>query len=419
MPAHIPRLPASVKHVLLAGVRFAFGDDQEELRRSVRRVLEVHAGAPSAREAARGDAGIDAALWKRLGTDLGLAGLIVPEQHGGAGLGWIELIAVMEELGRQLACVPCLSTVCLGTSALLIAGDDAQQARWLPAIASGDLTATLAFVEAASPGPAGGLHTTARRDGEHVVLTGRKRHVVDGHSAGLVIVTARAAGNDGVDGVELYAIPAGTPGLERRRLPTMDQTRALAELVLDDVRVPDSARLGRGSAAALEQILALARIGLAAEQVGGAQRCLDMSVDYAKVRTQFGRPIGSFQAIQHTCADMFVLVESARSAAYHAGWVASQHAAGALPDPEDPSSDLLAAAAIAKAYCSDAFYRCAADTIQVHGGIGFTWEHDAHLYFKRAHASRELLGAPAQHREALASAIGLGPTRPVISTGDA
>jgi alkylation response protein AidB-like acyl-CoA dehydrogenase len=405
MSARIPRLLASVKHVLLAGVRFAFGDDQEELRRSVRRVLEVHGAS---RDAARCDAGFDAGLWKRLGTDLGLAGLIVPEQHGGAGLGWIELIAVMEELGRQLACVPCLSTVCLGTSALLIAGDDAQQARWLPAIASGDLTATLAHAE---PGPAGALHTTARVDGDHVVLTGRKRHVVDGHSAGLVLVTARAAGSRGDDGIELYAIPAGTPGLERRRLPTMDQTRALAELILEDVRVPDSARLGRGGAAALERILALGRIGLAAEQVGGAQRCLDMSVEYAKVRTQFGRPIGAFQAIQHTCADMFVLVESARSAAYHAGWVASQHATGAVPDPEDPSSELVAAAAIAKAYCSDAFYKCAADTIQVHGGIGFTWEHDAHLYFKRAHASRELLGAPAQHREALASVIGLGPTK--------
>jgi alkylation response protein AidB-like acyl-CoA dehydrogenase len=386
-----------VKHVLLTGVRFAFGDDQEELRRSVRRVLDAH---PPAREAARAEAGIDAALWKRLGTDLGLAGLIVPEAHGGAGLGWVELIAVMEELGSQLACVPCLSTVCLATSALLVAGDDAQQARWLPAIASGALTATLAHNE---PGP--GVHTSARRDGDTVVLTGRKRHVVDGHTAGLLVVSARAAGTRGDDGIELYAIAADSPGLQRRRLPTMDQTRALAEVILEDVRVPDSARLTRGSAAALERILAYGRIGLAAEQVGAAQRCLDMSVEYAKVRTQFGRPIGAFQAIQHMCADMFVLVESARSAAYHAGWVASQHAAGAAPDPDDPSSDLTTAAAIAKAYCSDAFYRCAADTIQVHGGIGFTWEHDAHLYFKRAHASRELLGAPAQHREALAAVI--------------
>jgi alkylation response protein AidB-like acyl-CoA dehydrogenase len=397
MSARIPRLCGPVKHVLLTGVRFAFGDDQEELRRSVRRVLDAH---PPAREAARAEAGIDAALWKRLGTDLGLAGLIVPEAHGGAGLGWVELIAVMEELGSQLACVPCLSTVCLATSALLVAGDDAQQARWLPAIASGALTATLAHNE---PGP--GVHTSARRDGDTVVLTGRKRHVVDGHTAGLLVVSARAAGTRGDDGIELYAIAADSPGLQRRRLPTMDQTRALAEIILEDVRIPDSARLASGSAAALERILAYGRIGLAAEQVGAAQRCLDMSVEYAKVRTQFGRPIGAFQAIQHMCADMFVLVESARSAAYHAGWVASQHAAGAAPDPDDPSSDLTTAAAIAKAYCSDAFYRCAADTIQVHGGIGFTWEHDAHLYFKRAHASRELLGAPAQHREALAAVI--------------
>jgi alkylation response protein AidB-like acyl-CoA dehydrogenase len=373
-------------------MRFAFADDQEELRRTTRRVLDGHGGLASARALA-GDVGdgpgFDAALWRKLGAELGLAGLVIPEHLGGAGLGWVELVGVAEELGRGLAAVPFLSTVCLGTTAILVAGDDAQQARLLPAIARGDTTAALAYVDA-------GTATTARADGDHVILTGRKRQVVDGHSAGVLIVTARDAA-----GVALYAIPGDAPGVTRRRLPTMDATRPLAELSLEGVRLPASARLARAGDGVLDRVLALACIGLAAEQVGGAQRCLDLSVEYAKVRTQFGRPIGAFQAIQHKCADLFLLVESARSAAYYAGWAASQ--------PDIAADEVAAAASIAKAYCSDAYFQCAAETIQIHGGIGFTWEHDAHLYFKRARSSRDLLGAPAEHRERLAAGpVGLG-----------
>jgi alkylation response protein AidB-like acyl-CoA dehydrogenase len=373
-------------------MRFSFADDQEELRRTTRRVLDGHDCVGFARALGATGPGHDAALWKKLGGDLGLAGLVVPEACGGAGLGWVELVGVMEELGRSLASVPLLSTV-LATSAILAGAqdddDDEQQHALLAPIAQGG-TAALGYLDARP--------TSARRDGTDAILSGAKRHVIDGHSADLLIVSAREA--DG--SIALYAIAPDAAGVSRARLPTMDASRALADIELDDVRVPLTSRLGR--AGALDHALALGSIALAAEQVGGAQRCLDLSVEYAKVRTQFGRPIGSFQAIQHKCADQFVLVESARSAAYYAGWAAAQP-----PGTLEAGDDVATLAAIAKAYCSDAFYACAAETIQIHGGIGFTWEHDAHLYFKRARASRDLLGSPAQHRERLAAgAIGLG-----------
>jgi len=291
--------------------------------------------------------GHDGALWSRLAGDLGLAGLVIPERLGGAGLGWVEVAAVSEELGATLAPVPFFSTVCLATSVLLACNaDDA-----LAAIARGETGA--------------------------LVLGRASRHVVDGHTADLLVV----ATDDGV-----FVVRGDARGVRRRRIATVDPTRTLAEVHIDA-----SAPLERvGDRADLD----LARVALAAEQVGGAQRCLELSVEYAVVRQQFGRPIGSFQAIQHTCADMFVLVESARSAAYHAAWTADHDPAG-----------LAAAAATAAAYCGDAFHRCAGDTIQVHGGIGFTWEHDAHLYWKRARADRALLGTPSAQRERIAEMI--------------
>jgi alkylation response protein AidB-like acyl-CoA dehydrogenase len=337
-----------VKHVLLAVVRFAFTDEQVGLRRSVRKVVELHGGVGAARRAMQSELGHDGALWSRLAGDLGLAGLVIPERLGGAGLGWVEVAAVNEELGAALAPVPFFSTVCLATSVLV-----------------------------ACPGADAALAAIARGETAALVVGRGSRHVVDGHTADLLVV----ATDDGV-----FVVRGDAPGVRRRRIATVDPTRTVAEVQLD-------------AAAPLERVgdradLDLARVALAAEQVGGAQRCLDLAVEYAKVRQQFGRPIGSFQAIQHTCADMFVLVESARSAAYHAAWTADH-------DPEN----LGAAAATAAAYCGDAFYRCAGDAIQVHGGIGFTWEHDAHLYWKRARADRALLGAPAAQRERIAAMI--------------
>jgi alkylation response protein AidB-like acyl-CoA dehydrogenase len=230
------------------------------------------------------------------------------------------------------------------------------------------------------------------------LLHGKKRYVLDGQSADVLLVAVRAEGSAGSEGVSVFAAPKAAKGLDRRLLPTMDQTRKQAEIVLDAVRVPASAGVGGpgNGWAPLRKTLDLAAAALAAEQVGGAEACLEMAVEYAKVRRQFGRPIGSFQAIKHLCAGMLVKVEAARSAAYYAAAVA-----------EAGTDDLRTAASLAKSYCSEAFFHCASENIQVHGGIGFTWEHDAHLFFKRAKSSESLLGDSVHHREVLADCLGL------------
>jgi alkylation response protein AidB-like acyl-CoA dehydrogenase len=279
---------------------------------------------------------------------------------------------------------------------VLAAGDGDQRRRWLGPIAEGHARAALATAEPGLPHDAVALE--ARREGENYRLDGVKRYVIDGASAEWLVVSARAPGSRGDDGVSLFAVSGDADGLARHALPTMDQTRRQAQLRFADVRVPASDRLGEEGAggAPLRRALDLGAIALAAESVGGAQRCLDLSVAYAKQREQFGRPIGSFQAIKHKCADMMVKVETARSAAYYAACAAAE-----------TSIDLSVAASLAKAYCSEAYYHCAAETIQIFGGVGFTWEYDPHLYFKRARASESLLGTPAWHRERVARAIGL------------
>jgi alkylation response protein AidB-like acyl-CoA dehydrogenase len=325
--------------------------------------------------------------------------VVIPEAYGGLGLGSVELVALMELMGEALLCAPFLSSVCLAGQALLEAGSEAQKQEHLPGIAAGETLAALAWTEPGGRWGAGDVAATARRDGGDYVLSGRKRYVLDGHCAGLLLVAARAEGSRGAEGVDLFAVPSAARGLACRALPTLDQTRRLADLELDAVRVPAEARLGAegGGFAALERSLDRAGIALAAEQVGGAQRCLDLSVAYARQREQFGRPIGSFQAIKHKCADMMLRVESARSAAYYAGCVAAEG-----------GEELARVASLAQAYCSDAYFQCAAEALQIHGGVGFTWEYDVHLYFKRARSSEVFLGDSAWHRERLAQRIGLG-----------
>jgi len=268
----------------------------------------------------------------------------------------------------------------------------------LPGIASGSATATLAYTEANGRWDAGAIEAVARANADGFVLDGAKRFVPDGHTADFLIVAARREGSHGEDDVSLFAVRGDAPGVERRVLPTMDQTRKQADVQLEGVRVPRTALIGAEGCgwSALRKTLDLAAIALAAEQVGGAQRCLDMAVEYAKGRTQFGRPIGSFQAIKHKCADMLLLVESARSASYYAGWAASVN-----------DSEVPVLASLAKAYASDAYFRCAADALQIHGGVGFTWEYDVHLHFKRAKSTETFLGDAAYHRELVAQRIGL------------
>ena len=245
---------------------------------------------------------------------------------------------------------------------------------------------------------AGGVEATCARSGAGYVLRGGKSYVLDGHTADLLIVAARSKGSTGAEGISLFLVRSDTAGVKRAWLPTMDQTRRLASLELQDVIVPPDALVGEEGRGweLCERTLDLARIALAAEQVGAAEMCLDMSVEYANVRQQFGRPIGSFQAIKHKCADMLMMVESARSAAFYASALAGQ----GEPDLEEAASS-------AKAFCSDAFFHCAAENIQIHGGIGFTWEHAAHMYFKRAKATEGLFGAPSFHRERFAKRMGL------------
>jgi alkylation response protein AidB-like acyl-CoA dehydrogenase len=342
--------------------------------------------------------GHDPELWKRISAELGWPAVAIPESCGGLGLSWVELAALLELAGEYLLCAPLFSTTCLGASVLLVAGSEAQRAEHLPGIAQGRTLATLAWLEEGGRPEPEGIGALALRQGGEIVLSGRKRFVVDGHCADLLVVAAREPGSRGAEGIGLYLVPGDAPGLERRSLPTLDPTRRLAALELRDLRLPAAARLGGEEAGfdALEGALDLARVGLAAEMVGGAQRCLDLAVEHAKTRLQFGRPIGSFQAIQHMCADMLVRLESARSAAYYGACVAAEGGA-----------ELDRAASLAKACASEAFFHCAAQALQILGGLGFTWEADVQLHLKRARASESFLGDPSWHRERIARRLDL------------
>jgi alkylation response protein AidB-like acyl-CoA dehydrogenase len=363
-----------------------FSAEQDELRRSVRGFLEQKSPPADVRRLMETDEGYDAAVWQQMAEQLGLQGMAVPEEYGGSGFGFVELVAVLEEMGRALLCAPYFSSVVLAATALIESGDDAAQKDLLPGIADGSTIATLAWVETPTRWDAETVTTRATQTAAGgYTLDGTKTLVVDGHIASLLLVVAEAA-----DGPSLFAVEAAAPGVTRRRLESLDMTRKLASVELSGT--PGRLVAAEGNATGIvERTVRLAAVALAAEQVGAAQKCLEMSVDYAKLRVQFGRPIGSFQAIKHKCADMLLEVESARSAAYYAAWAAA-----------DASPELAVVAPLAKAYCSEAFATTAAETIQIHGGIGFTWEHDAHLYYRRAKSSEQFLGSPAEHRDELA-----------------
>ena len=298
-------------------------------------------------------------------------------------------------MGRVLLCAPYFSTVCLAANAIMNAGTDAQQGDLLPSIASGDVIAALAFTEPSGKWDASGITMEAAGSGDSFTLSGTKMFVIDGHTANQVVVVARLAGTSGEEGISFFVVDGDAAGLTRTPLATMDMTRKQARLDFDGVAATPLGTPGSGWPA-LSKTLDQAAVCLSNEMVGGAQKVLDMSVEYAKVRVQFGRPIGSFQAIKHKCADMLLEVESAKSAAYYASWAAAED-----------NEELPVVASLAKAYCSDAYFHSAAENIQIHGGIGFTWEHDAHLYFKRAKSSEILLGDATYHRELLAQRIGI------------
>jgi alkylation response protein AidB-like acyl-CoA dehydrogenase len=376
-------------------VNFAFSEEQDQLRDAVRKFLEAKSPETEVRRLMETTEGYDPAVWSQMANELGLQGLAIPEAYGGQGFTWVELGIVLEEMGRALLCAPYFSTVVLAADAILNAGTDDQKKALLPGIASGETIATLAFTEPNGKWDASGITLEASGSGDTATLTGTKMFVIDGHTADLIVVVARAAGTSGEDGISFYTVAGDASGLTRTALATMDQTRKQARLEFDKVEAQLLGTAGQGWTA-LSKTLDQAAVGLCNEMVGGGQFVLDESVQYAKDRVQFGRPIGSFQAIKHKCADMLLEIESAKSAAYYASWAAAED-----------NDELPVVASLAKAYCSDAYFHAAAENIQIHGGIGFTWEHNAHLYFKRAKSSEILLGDATYHRELLAQRIGI------------
>ncbi|MFF4015854.1 acyl-CoA dehydrogenase family protein [Streptomyces sp. NPDC001843] len=361
------------------------------LRSSVREFLEAKSPEEAVRKLMESEPRFDPAVWAQAADQLRLPGLAIPEEYGGDGFGLVELGVVMEEMGRALLCAPFFATVVLAAQALLASGDSEACARHLPGIAAGRTTATLAVAEddgswdpalitvRAQPGADGGWR-----------LSGRKCFVIDGTTADLVLVVART-----VAGPSLFAVDRSATGLSAEPLETLDATRAMARLTFDAVPATLVGTDGAGGRI-MARVLDVASVALAAEQSGGARRCLEMSAEYARTRHQFGRPIGSFQAVKHKCADMLVQVELAEASSREAARLAAEDA-----------SDFPVAAAVAHACCSRAYMVAAMENIQVHGGIGFTWEHPAHLYFRRAKSSQLLFGGPAVYHERLLDRLGI------------
>jgi alkylation response protein AidB-like acyl-CoA dehydrogenase len=370
-------------------IQFAFTDEQEQFRTAIRRFLTEKSPPTAVRRLMETTEGYDPELWRQLSEQLALPGIHIPEQYGGAGFGMVELCIAMEEMGRALLCAPYFSTAVLATNAILNAGAEAQKASLLPDLASGARLAALAVTEPNGQWDPDSIELVATPVADGFRLEGAKSYVVDGHVADLLVVAGRVAGTAGRDGLALFAVRADSSGVERRPLASMDPTRKLARIDFHGVQAQLLGNVKDG-AKALVRTLDQAAIALANEMVGGAQTLFDSAVNYTKLRVQFGRTIGSFQAIKHKCADMLLEMELAKSAAYYAAQAA------AADDPEWP-----ALASLAKASASEIYLRIAADCIQIHGGIGFTWDHDTHLWFKRAKSSEVFLGQPHYHRELL------------------
>jgi len=383
-------------------MEFAFTEEQEMIRDTAASFLAEVSTSAAVRAAMATEPGYDPELWNRICNEMYWQAIHVPEAYGGLGLGYVELVATMEQMGRFLLCSPFFSTVCLAANALLVAGSEAQKATWLGQLCERGLTGTVACNGGSRDWGADAITATWRREGDAFILQGDYRYVVDGHTAELLIVAAREAGSSGEDGISLFLLTADAAGITRQWLPTMDQARKQAAVRLDNVRVDADALLGEAGKGwrPLSHVLDLAAIALAGEQVGGCQQLLDQTVAYTSERVQFNRTIASFQAVKHKAADMMLQTEVARSAVYYAACVAGEALQGG-----PMAAELAEAASIAKSYCSDAYFAVAGDSLQLFGGVGFTWEYDVHLYFKRAKSSEHLLGNGAFHRERLACAL--------------
>jgi alkylation response protein AidB-like acyl-CoA dehydrogenase len=393
---------------------FTFNDEQRQLQESAQSFFAEYSDSAAVRRTMSDELGFDAETWQRLVRDMGWTGIGIPESYAGIGLGFIEIAIVQQEMGRTLHASPLFANNALAAPALLAAGNEQQRRRWLPALAAGECIAAFACTGPQGIPGSAGIEAFLTPQSVGFTLSGAASFVVFGQSANVLIVAARAPDSHGDDGISLLVLTPDMPGIRIEKLAVMDLTRPYASIVFDNVAIASEHILGTpGQAhATFQATLALGNIALAAEQTGGAEKCLNFATEYAKQREQFGRAIGSFQAIKHKLADMMVLVEAAKSAVYYAACTAT----------ENPAL-LNEAAAVAKAYCADAFFKCAGEAIQIHGGIGYSWEHDAHLYFKRARASMNLLGDSRYQREQIAAQLFdgaitlLGPARAQSTIG--
>jgi alkylation response protein AidB-like acyl-CoA dehydrogenase len=371
---------------------FGFSEEQEMLRESARGLLEKECPPAAVRRLMEHERGFDAELWRKM-AGLGWTGLTISEEYGGANLSYVDLVLVLEEMGRVLLPSPFIWTAMVA-EALKIGGSEAQRAALLPKIAAGELIATVAWMEPSGRWGADGIELAARKRGSSFTLDGVKLFVNDAHLADYLLVAARIANK----GITLFVIETARAGVSVTPLKTMDSTRRLSEVKFSAVKagLDDVVGVVGDGWKTLADIIDKGKVMIAAEMMGGAQKVLEVTVEYAKVRVQFGRPIGSFQAVQHKCANMMIDVEGAKSAVYYAAWAVSNGVAEAR-----------LAAALAKAAASDAYRRVSADGIQVHGGIGFTWDHDMHLYFKRAKSSEFTFGDANYNRELVAQGLNL------------
>jgi len=368
-------------------MQFSFTSEQEEFRSVLRRFLDEKSPTTTVRRLMETEAGWDRDSWHELNQLLGLTAVHIPEAYGGQGFGPVELCIVLEEMGRALLCAPYFASTVLAATAIMNAGTEAQKRELLPSIAAGDTIATLAFTEPNGRWDTSGIATTATSAGGGFRLDGVKSFVLDGHTADQIVVVARRPGTTGDDGLSFFTVAGDAPGLERRALKVMDPTRRQALLEFRGVEATLLGEEGAG-AAPFARTMTLAAVCLANEMVGGAERLRQSALDYANLRVQFGRAIASFQSMKHKQADMLVDVELAKSAAYAAASAAAED-----------DAELPALASLAKACAADAYMQTAIHTIQIHGGIGFTWDNDTHLWFKRAKSSEVFLGDSAWHRE--------------------
>jgi alkylation response protein AidB-like acyl-CoA dehydrogenase len=374
-----------------------FTEEQELLRDTARKFLDSECDTRFVRAMMATEAAVTPEFWSKLAEN-GWLGITYSEDDGGSGLGLVDLVVLMEEVGRAVMPGPFPATVLLGGAAIAEAGSPAQRHVFLPGIAAGEVKATLAATEPNARWDAAGITLAGREARGGFTLSGTKLFVPDAHLADVLVVAARTRdGSTMEDGVSLFLVPKGTPGVTVRVLPSVDETRKLCEVKFDNVAVPATALLGdlNGGWPALARVTDRAAVALAAEMCGAAQRVLDMTVDYAKLRVAFGKPIGTYQGVKHKCADMLIEIENAKSLTYYAAWAV---------DEAEP--DAAMAVSMAKAAASDAGRKVCAAGIQLHGGIGMTWEHDLQLYLKRAKASEIALGDATWHRERIARLMG-------------